>query len=100
MFDELEELQHVSVAASNPYTNTQMVNIGIKLIKNFNDFEKGLTLWFELPTADHTLLNFKAHFEREYQALRRVQGTTMRNTAYFQQANALSSVMQKMREER
>ena len=33
LFDELEELHHVSVAASNPYTNTQMVNIGIKLIK-------------------------------------------------------------------
>ena len=100
LFGELEELQQISVAALNPYTGTQMVNIGIKLIKNFNDFEKGLISWFERPVGEHTLINLKTHFEREYQALRRVRGTTMRNAAYFQQANALTSVMEKMKEER
>jgi len=100
LFDELKKLQQISVAALNPYTGTQMVNIGLKLIKNFNDFEKGLISWFERPVGEHTLINLKTHFEREYQALRRVRGTTMRNSAYFQQANALSSVMKQFEEER
>ena len=100
LFDELEELQNIAVAASNPYTDTQIVNIALTLIKNFNDFEKGLTSWFELPIADHTLINFKTHFEREYLALRRVRGNTMRNTSYFQQANSMSTMMQTMKEER
>jgi len=100
LFDELEELQQIYVAALNPYTGTQMVNIGLKLIKNFNDFEKGLISWFERPVGEHTLINLKTHFEREYQALRRVRGTTMRNAAYFQQANALSSVLKQFDEER
>ena len=90
----------MAIAASNPYTGTQLVNIAIKLIKNFNDFEKGLVSWFERPVVAHTMLNFKAHFEREYQALKRVRGTTMRNTSYFQQANNMLTVIQTMEEER
>ena len=100
IFDELEELQQISVVVLNPYTDTQMVNIRVKLIKSFNDFEKGLVSWFERPVGEHTLINLKTHFDREYQALQRVRGITMRNTVLFQQANALSSVMEKMQEER
>ena len=77
-----------------------MVNVGIKLINNFNDFEKGLTSWFERLLNEHTLQNFKIHFEREYQSLKHVRGTTMRNTAYFQQANAITSVLEKIQQER
>ena len=90
----------MAIDASNPYKGTQLVNVAIKLIKKFNDFEKGLVSWFERPVVEHTMLNFKAHFEREYQALKRVRGTTMRNTSYFQQANNLSTVIQTMKEER
>ena len=43
---ELEDLQQIFVAALNPYTDTQIVNIGVKLIKKFNDFEKGLISLF------------------------------------------------------
>ena len=94
------KFQQISVAALNPYAGTQMVNIGLKLIKCFSDFEKGLISWFKRPVVEHTLINLKILFEIEYQALRRVRGTKMRNTAYFQQANALSSVMEKIKEER
>ena len=79
LFDELEELQKIFVTALNPYTGTQMVNIGLKLIKNFNDFGKGLISWFECPVEEHTLINLKTHFERDYQALRRVRGTTIQD---------------------
>ena len=100
MVNELDELEQVVIDTSNPYTGKQMINIGIKLIKNFNDFEKGLTSWFERPSIQHTLLNFRAHFEREYQSLKIIRGTTMRNTAYFQQANAMTSVLENMKQER
>ena len=100
LFNELEELERVAVVASNPHTGTQMVNIALKLIKNFNDFEKGLISWFERPVPEHTLINLKTPFEREYQALCRVRGNTMRNTSYFQQASNISTMMQTMKEER
>ena len=100
MFNELDKLEQVAIAASNPYTATQMINIGVKLIRSFNDFENGLTSWFERPLIQHTLPNFKAYFEREYQALKRVRGTTMRHTSYFQQAIIITSVLETMKQER
>lgn len=48
MFNELEELEHVAIAVSNPYIGIQIVNIGVKLITNFIAFEKGLTSWIEI----------------------------------------------------
>ena len=80
--------------------NTQMVNIGIKLIKKVNDFERGFTTWYKKPTPQHTNLNFKTHFEREYQALKKVRDITMRSKAYVQQANAMASVLKLLQEER
>ena len=77
-----------------------MINIGVKLIRNFNDVENGLTSWFERPIIEHTLPNFKAHFKREYQALERVRRTTMRKSTYYQQANAITSVLENMKQER
>ena len=62
LFDELEELQQISVVALNPYTGTKIVNIRLKLIKRFNDFEKGLISWFERPIVEDTLINFKNIF--------------------------------------
>ena len=90
----------MDIAASNPYTGTQLVNIALNLVKQFNNFEKGLVSWFERPIGEHTLINFKAYFEMEYQALRRFRGTTMRNTAYYQQVNTLYTVVQTIKEER
>ena len=79
------------------HTNGQC---GEKLIKNFNDFEKGLTSWSEKSLIEHTLPNFKAHSEREYQALKRFRGKTVRNTEYFQQANAITNVLEAIKQKR
>ena len=42
IFNELEELEQLAIAANNPYVGNQSVNISIQLINNVNDFEKGL----------------------------------------------------------
>ena len=99
MFNKLEELNQVAIAANNLYTGQQLVNIGIQLIQNFNDFDRVLTSWYELPPVNHTLINFKLHVEREYQALKQVQGMPTRITAFVQQENTLSSIMETMKQE-
>ena len=33
LFNQIKELEEVAIAASNPYTGTQLVNIAIKLIE-------------------------------------------------------------------
>ena len=64
MFNKLEELEQLAIDASTPYTGTHMVHAGIKIVKNFDDSEKGLTSWFDRTFLQHTLQHFKKYFER------------------------------------
>ena len=43
MYNEINDLQELATASRLQYSDPQIVNIGIRLIKNVNDFEKGLT---------------------------------------------------------
>ena len=62
MFDEIEDLKELSIAAKNELTERQLVPLGVQLIKNTNDFERGLETWVNIPVLARTWLNFKAHF--------------------------------------
>ena len=54
LFNEVGELQELATASGNPVSLVQLLTIGIQLIKNVDDFETGLTTWFDLPTANKT----------------------------------------------
>ena len=62
LYNEVEDLQALAVAATIPYLDAQIINLGIKLIKNMNNFDKSLTSWYNLPIADRTWIRFKSHF--------------------------------------
>ena len=68
----------------------------MQLIKNTNDFERGLESWLTQPVASRTWLAFKSHFNDAQQQLRRIRGPTMRNTAF---ANTANSIINSVREE-
>jgi len=38
IYDEIKELEHLSVAAVNLYSQSQIVNYGLTIMKNTNDF--------------------------------------------------------------
>ena len=63
MYNEVNELQDLATASGNPFTPKQLIAIGIQLIKNLNDFEKGLTTWYDLLPAQQTWPRFQTHFE-------------------------------------
>ena len=90
LYNAIQDLQDLAIAANNAYSDKQLVAIGIQIIKNMNDFEKGLTDWYARPSAEHTFINFKTHFEDAYLSLRKVRGMTMKNTMFHQQANAVT----------
>ena len=93
MYNEVEDLQELATAGSMPFSDPQLVSLGIQLLKNMHDFETGLTSWYARLPATNTWPNFKLHFEDAYQALRNVRGETMRNTIFQQQANAMTAHM-------
>ena len=49
MYNDVNELKDLATTSGNPFTPKQLIEIGIQLIKNLNNFEKGLTDWFDLP---------------------------------------------------
>ena len=100
MFNEIEELKALSIAANNEYTERQLVNIGIQLIKNTNDFERGLENWIIRPAVDKTWVNFKAHFETAHANLTQLRGPLMKNSSFVNTANAITaSVIESVKEE-
>ena len=71
MYNEVDDLIELGIAAKNPFTDAQIVKLGVKLIKNMNDFEKGLEEWYALP-GPTTWESFKSHFETAYINLQQV----------------------------
>ena len=80
MYNVVEDLQKIATASSSPYTDRQLVGIGMQLIRNMNDYEKARGKWMAKTNADKTWQNFKLHFDDAYQYLISVRGETMQNT--------------------
>ena len=72
LFNKVEDLKELALASNNPYSDSQILKIGIKLIKNMCDFDKDLQTWYDLPIGDQTWIRFKGHFTQAQTSLRRV----------------------------
>ena len=64
MYNEVDDLVDLAIAAKIPYTEHQIVSLGLTLIKNTNDFETGITDWIKTTTTKDWD-SFKIHFEIE-----------------------------------
>ena len=97
----VEDLQELATASLAPYTDKQLVNIGLRLVKNMLFMEKARESWQTKLPVDQTWVNFKAHFTVEWNKLRRLRGPTMRDSSFQNQANLLKEeVMAAMQQER
>ena len=90
IYNEIDELARLGTAAGNPYSDMQQVQLGLRIIKNSNDFENGIEQWYERPVVEHTWDNFKTHFEEAREKLKKIRGSDMRNSA-FQHANFVAN---------
>ena len=90
LFNAVEDHQELATASQSPYSDTQLVQIGMQLIRNMNDYEKARGEWMERPRVDKTWLNFKTHFDNAYQYLLNLRGKTMCDSAFQQQINIVT----------
>ena len=90
MYNEVDDLVDLAIAAKIPYTEHQIVSLGLTLIKNTNDFETGITDWIKKTTTKDWDA-FKIHFEIEQENLRTIRGPTMRSSVLTRQANAMQA---------
>ena len=85
----IEQLQKLAITAGIPYTNSQILEKGLTLIRSTRDFEYALTQWEDKPQDDKTWANFKTHFHEAQLQLKKIRGPTMQQAGY-QHANVLA----------
>lgn len=90
LYNEVEELEQLATAAQHPCTNRQIVDLGVHLLKNATDFEKGSIDWFALPISNQTWSQVKIHFDNACATLKNACGPTMQNTTFQQHANTVT----------
>ncbi len=86
----IESLKKMAEQANIPFTEKQLIEKGLQIIRNTRDFDIALTEWRDRPKADKTWNNFKLHFLDAQQTLKEVRGPTMQQAGYHH-ANALAS---------
>ena len=62
VYRPIEQLRTLAEIAKIPYTESQIVDFGIQLIKNTRDFETSLGEWNKKQAEHQTLELFKKHF--------------------------------------
>ena len=98
IFEPIQELEQLAIAGNRPYTQAQLVDMGVAIISNTHDFETALINWHSLPPLNQTWTAFKAAFTTARKFLRKVRGKTMRS-AGFHQANMLAQNLDSVRQE-
>lgn len=92
IWNPLEKLKKFAKFAELPYSDEQIIDFALQLIRNTRDFEQGLIDWNKKPKADQTWSNLKQHFKEAQQALKEVRGPSMLQ-AGFAHANHLAQEM-------
>ena len=86
----LENLQKLAKQANIPFTDKQILEKGLTLIRRTRDFEYGLTMWEDKSVENKTWNEFKTHFHEAQLRLKQIRGPTMQQAGY-RHANALDS---------
>lgn len=65
VFLKVEYLEQLAIAINNPFTSEQLIDIGLKILKNCGEFVDGLKQWYKKPSPTQTVPEFKTHFTTE-----------------------------------
>ena len=98
IFEPIQELEQVAIAGNRPYTQDQLINMGVTIISNTHDFETTLIVWHSLTPLAQTWATFKHMFTTAKKYLRKVRGKYMRS-ASFHQANLTAANLDDVRNE-
>ena len=90
LFRPIEQLQKKAVEAEIPYSEQQLLEFGLTIIRNTRDYEKAIGEWNASPNKTWAL--FKTHFRDAQTELKEIRGPTMQQAGYHH-ANMLASQM-------
>ena len=99
LYNAIEKLKTLGEAADIAYTEQQLLDIGLTVIRNTRDFEKALGDWEALATTAKTWTRFKTHFTTAQKQLKAIRGPTMQQAGYHH-ANMLAEQLKTCMEHR
>ena len=67
---KIRDLGRLAATIDNPYTDTQLINLAIKIFTNCDHFTQGIRAWKARPAAERTMDNLHHHFVTEQATLR------------------------------
>ena len=82
LFNPIDKLAKMGIFADIEYTEKQLLDIGLTVIRNTRDFEKALGEWESLADTAKTWTIFKSHFKTAQQQLKAIRGPTMQQAGY------------------
>ena len=92
IFNKVEDLSDLSVAARADFTEQQLINIAYVIINNTGKYQPYIREWSRLPPAQKTWTHFKTHFRQAHQELKEAGDLQIRDTQ-FNSANLVQDVI-------
>ena len=86
----IEHCQQLATDKGTPYTDAQLVQIGIMAITKTGLFNDDYLRWRQLGAAQHTWANFKSHFNAAHTDWRDLSRMTAQQAGF--QANSIGSI--------
>ena len=90
LYRPVEQLKKLAIAAEIAYSDPQLIEIALTVIRNTGDMESAQKAWNRKPVLEKTWACLKKHFRTARQELKEVRGPTMRQ-AGLHQANILAA---------
>ena len=77
IWNPIQKLKKLAIQAKIPYTEPQLIDFALHIIRSTHDFEKALGDWETLSASEKTWAKLKSYFANAHAELKKIRGPTM-----------------------
>ena len=82
IWNPIEKLKKLAIQAKLPYSEAQLIEFALHIIRNTHDFKKALGDWNAKSATNKTWVALKSHFSHAQEDLKAIRGPTMAQAGY------------------
>ena len=100
VWNPIQKLKKLAIQAKIPYSEEQLIEFALQIIRSTHDFEKALGEWEAKPTANTNWTNLKLHFSQAQEELKKIRGPTMVQAGFHQMNNIAHDIREEFMQTR
>ena len=100
VWNPIQKLKKLAIQAKIPYSEEQLIEFALQIIRSTHDFEKALGEWEAKPTANKNWTNLKLHFSQAQEELKKIRGPTMVQAGFHQMNNIAHDIREEFMQTR